>query len=46
LIRNNEDDGNDLADFSISDDGEVVACALGHTPNSMRWITNPASERL
>jgi dipeptidyl aminopeptidase/acylaminoacyl peptidase len=38
-----EDDGNDLTNLSIADDGAVVVFVRGHTPNSNGWIANPTS---
>src|SRR5262245_51171456 len=39
-----KDDGTDLTDVSISDDGSTVVFVRGHTPNRDGWIANPASD--
>ena len=39
-----KDDGTDLTDISISDDGSAVAFVRGHTPNRDGWIANPSSD--
>lgn len=39
-----EDDGIDLQDLQISDDGEIVTFLRGHTPNRDGWIANPTSD--
>ena len=44
LTGNLEDDGNDMTDLRISDDGAVVVFVRGHTPNRDGWIANPASD--
>jgi len=38
-----EDDGTDLSDLRISDDGSVAIFVRGHTPNRNGWIANPSS---
>jgi len=39
-----QDDGVDLTELQISDDGETVTFIRGHTPNREGWIANPASD--
>jgi dipeptidyl-peptidase 4 len=39
-----KDDGTDLTDITISDDGSTVAFVRGHTPNRDGWIANPSSD--
>ena len=39
-----EDDGVDLQDLQMSDDGEIVTFIRGHTPNREGWVANPASD--
>jgi dipeptidyl-peptidase-4 len=39
-----KDDGTDLTDIAISDDGSTVAFVRGHTPNRDGWIANPSSD--
>ncbi len=36
-----EDDGWDMTDIRISDDGEVVVFVRGHSPNGQGWVANP-----
>src|SRR5262245_7501631 len=36
-----KDDGVDLTQVRISDDGSAVAFVHGHTPNGSGWIANP-----
>ena len=43
LTRHLEDDGVDLTDLSISDDGAVVVFVRGHGPNRAGWVANPLS---
>ena len=43
LTRNLEDDGVDLTDLSISDDGTIVTFVRGHAPNRAGWVANPLS---
>jgi len=38
------DDGNDMTDIRLSDDGAVAVFVRGHTPNNTGWIANPTSE--
>jgi dipeptidyl-peptidase 4 len=38
-----KDDGTDLTDPVLSDDGSVVVFVRGHTPNREGWIANPSS---
>ncbi|MCI0485511.1 MAG: prolyl oligopeptidase family serine peptidase [Blastocatellia bacterium] len=44
LTINLEDDGNDLTNLRISDDGSTVVFVRGHTPNRDGWIANPTSD--
>jgi dipeptidyl aminopeptidase/acylaminoacyl peptidase len=37
------DDGTDLSDVRISDDGSTVAFVRGHAPNRDGWVANPNS---
>ena len=37
------DDGIDLTDLAISDDGSLVVFVRGHAPNRNGWIANPSS---
>src|SRR5438477_5841331 len=39
-----KDDGVDLTQVRISDDGSVVAFVRGSAPNSEGWVANPASD--
>ena len=39
-----EDDGIDLQELQISDDGEVVTFVRGHDANREGWVANPASD--
>jgi hypothetical protein len=39
-----EDDGVDLTDVSISDDGSTVVFVRGHAPNREGWIASPLSD--
>jgi dipeptidyl-peptidase 4 len=39
-----EDDGRDLGNIRISDDGETVVFVRGHFPNSQGWVANPNSD--
>jgi dipeptidyl aminopeptidase/acylaminoacyl peptidase len=43
LTRHVEDDGVDLTNLRISDDGSMVAFVRGHEPNRVGWIANPLS---
>lgn len=38
------DDGIDMTDLSISDDGAVVVFVRGSAPNADGWVANPASD--
>ncbi len=38
------DDGRDLTDVRISDDGEVAVFVRGHFPNRRGWVANPSSD--
>jgi len=38
-----DDDGVDLSDLSISDDGATVVFVRGHAPNRAGWVANPSS---
>lgn len=44
LTRYEDDDGRDLSNLRISDDGSTVVFLRGHTPNRGGWIANPASD--
>ncbi|MGD8816925.1 MAG: prolyl oligopeptidase family serine peptidase [Acidobacteriota bacterium] len=37
------DDGNDMTDIRLSDNGAVAVFVRGHTPNREGWIANPTS---
>ena len=39
-----QDDGVDLTQLSISDDGTTVVFTRGHTPNRDGWIASPAAD--
>jgi dipeptidyl aminopeptidase/acylaminoacyl peptidase len=39
-----KDDGTDLTDVNISDDGSTVVFVRGHTPNRDGWVANPLSD--
>jgi dipeptidyl aminopeptidase/acylaminoacyl peptidase len=39
-----EDDGTDLSELQISDDGSIILFVRGHEPNREGWIANPASD--
>ena len=43
LTQYTKDDGIDLTNLAISDDGSVVIFVRGHTPNRDGWIANPTS---
>jgi dipeptidyl aminopeptidase/acylaminoacyl peptidase len=43
VTRNLEDDGIDLTNLSISDDGSTVVFVRGHAPNRAGWVANPLS---
>jgi dipeptidyl aminopeptidase/acylaminoacyl peptidase len=38
-----EDDGTDLTNLAISDDGSMVVFLRGHAPNRDGWVANPSS---
>ena len=44
LTRYEDDDGHDLSNLRISDDGSTLVFLRGHTPNRDGWIANPASD--
>ena len=44
LTRHEDDDGRDLSNLRISDDGTTLVFLRGHTPNRDGWIANPASD--
>ncbi|MCY3677433.1 MAG: prolyl oligopeptidase family serine peptidase [Gemmatimonadetes bacterium] len=44
LTRYEDDDGRDLSNLRISDDGSTLVFLRGHTPNREGWIANPASD--
>jgi dipeptidyl-peptidase 4 len=44
MTSNLEDDGNDLSELSIADDGSVIVFLRGHTPNREGWVANPSSD--
>jgi dipeptidyl-peptidase-4 len=44
LTANTADDGKDLTDLRISDDGTTLAFVRGHAPNREGWIANPTSD--
>lgn len=37
-----EDDGTDLTNLEISDDGSVIVFVRGHDPNRQGWVANPS----
>lgn len=39
-----EDNGQDMSDIRISDDGEIVVFVRGHFPNNQGWVANPNSD--
>jgi dipeptidyl-peptidase-4 len=39
-----EDDGTDLSELQIADDGSLMLFVRGHTPNRDGWIANPTSD--
>ena len=39
-----KDDGTDMTDPNLSDDGAVVVFVRGHTPNRDGWVANPSSD--
>ncbi len=44
LTRYEDDDGRDLSNLRVSDDGSTLVFLPGHTPNGEGWIANPASD--
>ncbi len=44
LTAYDADDGVDLTELQISDDGETVTFIRGHMPNGVGWIANPSSD--
>lgn len=44
LTRHLDDDGIDLTDLRISDDGSIVVFVRGHAPNRAGWVANPLSD--
>ena len=44
LTRYEDDDGRDLSNLRIADDGSTLVFLRGHTPNRDGWIANPASD--
>jgi dipeptidyl aminopeptidase/acylaminoacyl peptidase len=43
VTDNAVDDGYDMSDLTISDDGSIIVFVRGHTPNRDGWIANPSS---
>ena len=43
LTQETRDDGWDLTDLRISNDGSLVVFVRGHAPNRDGWIANPTS---
>ena len=39
-----KDDGTDMTDPNLSDDGAIVVFVRGHTPNRDGWVANPSSD--
>ncbi len=39
-----EDDGNDLTDVSLSDDGSIIVFVRGSAPNRFGWVANPSHD--
>jgi dipeptidyl-peptidase-4 len=39
-----EDDGTDLSDVSISDDGSMIVFVRGTAPNRVGWVANPSQD--
>ncbi len=37
-----DDDGNDLTDVEISDDGSIITFVRGSAPNRFGWVANPS----
>lgn len=44
LTRFMDDDGVDLSNLNISDDGSIVVFVRGHTPNRDGWVANPTHD--
>jgi dipeptidyl aminopeptidase/acylaminoacyl peptidase len=44
VTRHLEDDGIDLTNLRISDDGSIVVFVRGHAPNRSGWVANPTSD--
>jgi dipeptidyl aminopeptidase/acylaminoacyl peptidase len=44
LTHFTDDNGVDISDVSISDDGSIVAFARGTAPNRDGWVANPTSD--
>ena len=44
LTRNRDDDGIDLTNLRISDDGTIVVFVRGHARNRDGWVANPTSD--
>jgi dipeptidyl-peptidase 4 len=44
LTRFLDDDGTDLTDVSVSDDGSVVVFVRGSAPNRDGWVANPSHD--
>ncbi len=38
------DDGNDLTDVNISDDGSIIVFVRGSAPNRFGWVANPSHD--
>ena len=43
VTRHLEDDGIDLTNLSLSDDGATAVFVRGHAPNRRGWVANPTS---
>jgi dipeptidyl aminopeptidase/acylaminoacyl peptidase len=44
LTHFNDDNGVDISDLSISDDGAIVTFVRGTAPNRAGWVANPTSD--
>jgi dipeptidyl aminopeptidase/acylaminoacyl peptidase len=44
LTQFDKDDGTDLADVSLSDDGSIALFVRGTAPNSRGWVANPSHD--
>ncbi|MHB1311796.1 MAG: S9 family peptidase [Gemmatimonadaceae bacterium] len=44
LTQFNQDDGVDLSDITLSNDGSVVVFVRGTAPNSRAWVANPSHD--